>query len=60
MAEQGILIYTIGLGTDGANNLILKNNCPANGGFFRDATPANLNTVFQEIAKSIIHLRMTK
>lgn len=60
MAEQGIMIFTIGLGTDGANNSILKNNCPANGGIFSPATPATLNAVFQQFAKLIIHLRITK
>jgi hypothetical protein len=52
-------IYTIGLGTDGASNTQLQ-NCAANGGFFRAATPSNLTQVFQDIANSIVHLRLTQ
>jgi len=53
------IIYTIGLGSDGQSNSILQNNCPANGGFFSAATTSNLTTVFNNIANSIIHLRLT-
>jgi Flp pilus assembly protein TadG len=53
------VIYTIGLGSDGASNTQLQ-SCAANGGFFRAATPTNLTQVFQDIANSIVHLRLTK
>jgi len=53
------MIYTIGLGSDGASNTQLQ-NCAGNGGFFRAATPSNLTQVFQDIANSIIHLRLTR
>lgn len=59
MAAQGIVIYTIGLGSDGASNTDLQ-NCAANGGFFESATPSNLQTVFNNIAKSLIALRLTQ
>jgi Flp pilus assembly protein TadG len=59
MAADGIVIYTIGLGSDGASNTDLK-NCAANGGFFEAATPTNLQTVFNNIAKSLIALRLTQ
>lgn len=53
------MIYTIGLGSDGASNTTLQ-NCAGNGGFFSAATPSNLQQVFQNIANSIIHLRLTE
>jgi hypothetical protein len=53
------MIYTIGLGSDGASNTILR-NCAGNGGFFSAATPTNLQQVFQNIANSIVHLRLTQ
>jgi Flp pilus assembly protein TadG len=59
MANDGIIIYTIGLGSGGANNDQLQ-SCPANGGFFSAATTSNLDSVFQNIAASIIHLRLTE
>ncbi len=59
MAADGIVIYTIGLGSDGASNTDLQ-NCAANGGFFEAATPSNLQTVFNNIAKSLIALRLTQ
>jgi uncharacterized protein YegL len=59
MAADGIVIYTIGLGSDGASNTDLQ-NCAANGGFFEAATPTNLQTVFNNIAKSLIALRLTQ
>jgi len=59
MAAQGVVIYTIGLGSDGASNTDLQ-NCAANGGFFESATPSNLQTVFNNIAKSLIALRLTQ
>jgi Flp pilus assembly protein TadG len=53
------IIYTVALGTDGQNNSILQNNCPANGGFSSNATTSDLTAVFNRIANSIIHLRLT-
>jgi hypothetical protein len=53
------VIYTIGLGTDGASNTALQ-NCPGNtGGFFSAATTSNLQTVFNNIARSLIALRLS-
>jgi hypothetical protein len=60
MAEDGIIIYTVGLGYDGQHNTTLSNDCPANGGFYSAATTSNLQSVFQAIANSIVHLRLTK
>jgi Flp pilus assembly protein TadG len=60
MAAQGIMIYTIGLGYDGQHNTILDDDCPANGGFYSPATTSNLQSVFQQVANSIVHLRLTK
>ncbi|MBV9859499.1 MAG: pilus assembly protein [Alphaproteobacteria bacterium] len=60
MAASGdFVIYTIGLGSDGASNTQLQ-NCPTGGGFFESATTANLQTVFQDIAKSLIALRLSQ
>ena len=61
MAASGnFVIYTIGLGTDGASNTDLQ-NCPGNtGGYFEAATTSNLQTVFQDIAKSLLALRLTQ
>jgi hypothetical protein len=60
MAEDGIIIYTVGLGYDGQHNTTLSSSCPANGGFYSAATTSNLQSVFQAIANSIVHLRLTK
>ena len=62
MAASGnFIIYTIGLGTDGASNTALQNCATtSNGGFFEAATTSNLQKVFQDIAKSLIALRLTK
>ena len=61
MAASGnFIIYTIGLGTDGASNTDLQ-NCPGStGGYFEAATTSNLQTVFQDIAKSLLALRLTQ
>jgi len=61
MAASGnFVIYTIGLGTDGASNTSLQ-NCPGNtGGFFEAATTSNLQTVFNDIAQSLIALRLSQ
>jgi Flp pilus assembly protein TadG len=59
MAAQGYLIYTIGLGTGGANNTALQ-NCAANGGFYEAATPSSLQKVFNDIAQALIALRLTQ
>ncbi len=61
MAASGnFIIYTIGLGSDGASNTDLQ-NCPGNtGGYFEAATTSNLQTVFQDIAKSLLALRLTQ
>ena len=62
MAASGdFIIYTIGLGSDGASNAALQNCATtSNGGFFEAATPSNLQTVFNNIAKSLIALRLTQ
>jgi Flp pilus assembly protein TadG len=61
MAATGnFVIYTIGLGSAGASNTDLQ-NCPGStGGFFEAATPSNLQTVFNDIAHSLIALRLTQ
>lgn len=61
MAASGnFVIYTIGLGSDGASNAQLQ-SCPGNtGGFFEAATPSNLTKVFDDIAKSMLSLQLTK
>jgi Flp pilus assembly protein TadG len=61
MATSGnFIIYTIGLGSDGASNTDLQ-NCPgSSGGYFEAATTSNLQTVFQDIAKSLLALRLTQ
>lgn len=61
MKNDGIIIYTIALGSDGANNTTLTQRCPANGGFSVTATnPAGLQAAFDEIAKSLMALRLTQ
>ncbi|MBV8888150.1 MAG: pilus assembly protein [Alphaproteobacteria bacterium] len=60
MANSGnFVIYTIGLGSDGASNAQLQ-NCPTGGGYFKAATTSNLETVFQDIAKSLLALRLSQ
>jgi hypothetical protein len=61
MAATGnFVIYTIGLGSAGATNTDLQ-NCPGStGGFFEAATPSNLQKVFNDIAKSLIALRLSQ
>jgi len=59
MAADNIIIYTIGLGSDGASNTALQ-NCAANGGFFSSATTSSLSSVFNNIAKSMIALRLAQ
>jgi Flp pilus assembly protein TadG len=59
MASDNIVIYTIGLGTGGSSNTALQ-NCAANGGFYEAATPSNLTSVFNDIAKSMIALRLAQ
>ena len=63
MAASGdYIIYTIGLGTDGAAATPQLQNCAttSNGGFFEAATPGSLQKVFNDIAKSLIALRLTQ
>jgi hypothetical protein len=57
--EKNYIIYTIRLATDGSNNTQLQ-NCAGNTGFSRSATSSNLQQVFQDIANSIVHLRLTQ
>jgi uncharacterized protein YegL len=57
--KSNYMVYTIGLGTDGQNNSQLQ-ACAGNGGFYSAATPTNLTQVFQNIAKSIVHLRLSR
>ncbi len=59
MAADNVIIYTIGLGSDGASNTPLQ-SCAANGGFFSSATTSNLSSVFNNIAKSMIALRLAQ
>jgi Flp pilus assembly protein TadG len=60
-ANGNYIIYTIGLGSDGASNTQLQTCATtSNGGFFEAATPSNLQTVFNNIAKSLIALRLTQ
>jgi Flp pilus assembly protein TadG len=62
LASNGnYIVYTIGLGSDGANNTQLQNCATtSNGGFFEAATTSSLQTVFNNIAKSLIALRLTQ
>jgi hypothetical protein len=61
METAGFIIYTIGLGNNGATNTQLQNCATtSNGGFFEAATPSNLQTVFNNVAKSLIALRLTQ
>jgi Flp pilus assembly protein TadG len=61
MAASGnFVVYTIGLGSDGASNTDLQ-NCPGNtGGFFEAATTGSLQKVFNDIAQSLIALRLSQ
>ena len=61
MAASGnFVIYTIGLGSDGASNTDLQ-NCPGNtGGFFEAANTGSLQKVFNDIAQSLIALRLSQ
>ncbi len=59
MASDNIIIYSIGLGSGGSSNTALQ-NCAANGGFYAAATPSNLTSVFNNIAKSMIALRLAQ
>jgi hypothetical protein len=61
MAATGnFVIYTIGLGSASATNTDLQ-NCPGStGGFFEAATPSNLQKVLNDIAKSLIALRLSQ
>jgi Flp pilus assembly protein TadG len=59
MAADNIIIYTIGLGSGGSNNTALQ-NCAANGGFYEAATPSSLQKVFNDIAQSLIALRLSQ
>lgn len=58
-SSGNFIIYTIGLGSDGASNTTLQ-NCASQSSYFYSATPSNLTTVFTDIANSIIHLRLTQ
>ena len=59
--RSNYIIYTIGLGSDGASNTQLQNCATtSNGGFFEEATPSNLQQVFNDIARSLIALRLTQ
>lgn len=62
MAANGnYIIYTIGLGSGGATNTQLQNCATtSNGGFFGAATPSNLQAVFNNVAKSLIGLRLSQ
>ena len=62
MAASGnFIIYTIGLGNGGSSNTQLQNCATtSNGGFFEAATPSNLQKVFNDIAKSLIALRLSE
>jgi Flp pilus assembly protein TadG len=69
MALTGdFVIFTIGLGTDGASNTTLqecatdKNNIAGvnNGGSFTAATTSNLDATFQSIANQILTLRLSQ
>lgn len=59
MAADNIVIYTIGLGSGGSSNTALQ-NCAANGGFYSSATTSNLSSVFNNIAKSMLALRLAQ
>jgi Flp pilus assembly protein TadG len=56
------VIYTIGLASTGSSNTALQNCATTNnGGFYVAATSvAQLNTAFQQIAQSLLTLRLTQ
>ena len=58
-ANGNIVVYTIGLGSDGASNAALQ-NCPTGGGTFSAADTSNLQQVFNDIAQALIALRLTQ
>jgi Flp pilus assembly protein TadG len=58
-ASGNFVIYTIGLGSDGASNTELQNCATPDGGFY-PATPSNITTVFQSIANSLLTLRLSQ
>jgi Flp pilus assembly protein TadG len=61
MAADNYIIYTIGLGSGGSSNTQLQNCATtSNGGFFEAATPSNLQKVFNDVAKSLIALRLSQ
>jgi hypothetical protein len=60
MTTDGIIIYTIGLGSDGQSNTTLSTSCPANGGYFVPADTTSLNAAFNQIAQSLLALRLAK
>ena len=60
MLAQGIVIYTIGLGSTAASNTTLQ-NCAGNGGkFYAAPTGADLSAAFSAIATSLNNLRLSK
>ena len=58
-ASGNFVIYTIGLGSDGASNTQLQQCATPDGGFYA-ATPSNLKTVFQSVANSLLTLRLSQ
>jgi hypothetical protein len=59
IATDNIIVYTIGLGSGGSNNTALE-NCTANGGFYEAAIPRSLQKMFNDIARSLIALRLSQ
>jgi hypothetical protein len=61
-ASNNFVIYTVGLGSAGATNTELQNCATTNnGGFFVAATSTSaLNAGFQQIAKSLLTLRLSQ
>ncbi|NJO33201.1 MAG: VWA domain-containing protein [Rhodospirillales bacterium] len=61
MKEQGIIIYTIGLGDELDATLPLLQSCASTGDYFFDArTSADLSTAFHTIGDALSKLRVSK
>jgi Flp pilus assembly protein TadG len=61
MQNGNFIIYTIGLGSDGASNTTLQQCATtSNGGFFTAADTGNLQAVFNNVAQALIALRLSQ
>ncbi|MFA5041559.1 MAG: pilus assembly protein TadG-related protein [Bdellovibrionales bacterium] len=61
MKEQGIIIYTIGLGpSSGINETLLRNCATAENYYFHSPTTSELQSVFNTIGDSLSNLRVSQ